>query len=195
VRGENLTSGNTKGCGCNKGKKISSSRHDSHKNEYYYDSELNCWVGYANNTDAKFLIDDIDYEVVSKYCWYETKEGRLMTRLSKNEQIFLHRLLMFGLSAKHTEAIVDHINRDPHDNRRCNLRQCSYKENSYNASVSSNNASNILGVSWYKPGNKWRVYICPDGKFISLGYYDTLEEAAKVRKEAERKYWGEFAPQ
>jgi hypothetical protein len=31
-------------------------------------------------------------------------------------------------------------------------------------------------------------------KFINLGYFTDIKEAAKVRKKAEEKYFGEFKP-
>mgnify|MGYP003371361598 CR=1 FL=1 len=52
---------------------------------------------------------------------------------------------------------------------------------------SNNTTSGIRGIIWAKERNKWNVYISRK----NLGYYDTLEEAKKVRKEAEEKY---FAP-
>ena len=44
-----------------------------------------------------------------------------------------------------------------------------------------------------KKGKKWRVEIVVNGKKIRCGRYKTIEEAAKARKEAELKYFGEFA--
>lgn len=52
---------------------------------------------------------------------------------------------------------------------------------------SNNTTSGVRGIIWAKERNKWNVYISRK----NLGYYDTLEEAKKVRKEAEEKY---FAP-
>ena len=56
----------------------------------------------------------------------------------------------------------------------------------------STNTSGYKGVGFHKQRNKWRARIMVDNKDISLGLYDTIEEAIKARKEAEIKYFGEF---
>lgn len=52
--------------------------------------------------------------------------------------------------------------------------------------------SGVKGVGWDKKRNKWRVYIMFKGKSYHLGYYEDLNKAIEVRKEAEDKYFGEF---
>lgn len=89
----------------------------------------------------------------------------------------------------------DHEDRNALNNRRCNLRPATKSENARNQSLSKRNTSGVIGISWYKPGNKWRAYIAVEDKFISLGYYFDKDEAIKARREAERKYFGKFAPQ
>ena len=43
-----------------------------------------------------------------------------------------------------------------------------------------------------KNNNKYCASIKVDNKNINLGSFDTIEEAAEVRTEAEVKYFGEF---
>ena len=193
VRGENLVSGNTKGCGCDRNQKISRGLHENKLNKYEFNNELNCWMGFANNTQSVFLFDKDDYDLVSNYCWYENNDGRIITRLSRSEQIFLHRLLMFGLNARQHCELVDHINRNPMDNRRCNLRTCSNAENLRN-STKSHSASGIRGVTFNKQSGMWMAYIEVNGKHINLGKFTDINDAAKVRREKELEYFGEFAP-
>lgn len=45
-----------------------------------------------------------------------------------------------------------------------------------------------------RKSRKWNAYITVDGKFKSLGYYDSIDDAVYARKLAEKKYRGEFAP-
>lgn len=40
---------------------------------------------------------------------------------------------------------------------------------------------------------KWVANIKVNYKKINLGYFNTLDEAAKVRKEAEEKYFGDYS--
>lgn len=53
----------------------------------------------------------------------------------------------------------------------------------------ANRSTKTEGVC--KVGNKWRVKIHVDGKHIHAGYYDTKEEAIKVRRIKEKEYWPE----
>lgn len=108
----------------------------------------------------------------------------------KINNIHAHKLILSD-SKKYT----DHINKNKLDNRRTNLRLCNPQENNFNASISSNNTSGVIGVSWRKDRNKWRAYISPNNKQITLGLYENVEDAIIKRLEAELEYFGEFAPQ
>lgn len=194
VRGENLMSGNTKGCGCDMYKKSGKTRTERHLNNYIFDEELNCYRGYANNTGSEFLISSESYDSVQKHCWYENKNGYFLTRLSKTEQVMLHRYVLWGEESTNHQEQVDHINRKPFDCRLSNLRACSPRENARNKSISSRNSSGVVGVSWSNQFHKWRSYISIDGICRSLGYFIDKNEAIAARKSAEQKYYGDFAP-
>lgn len=63
-----------------------------------------------------------------------------------------------------------------------------------NRKTNKNNTSGIKGVSKIKSGDKdkYRAYINFKRKQYHLGKYNTLEEAAYARKEAEEKIYGNF---
>lgn len=88
--------------------------------------------------------------------------------------------------------VTDHINGIRTDNRKDNLRECSIMQNSQNSKKSNSNTG-IRGVSYKKNRNKYIAYIGVNYKTIWLGYYKTLKEAVSVRKEAEKKYYKDFA--
>lgn len=192
VQTSNLTSGNTTGCGCDMYTKGVSARRK--RNKIAYDEAQKCYVGITNNTGASFYFDEDDYEMVSSYIWYETKAGYIMTRVSKTKQIFLHRLVMFGSGLDEANLVVDHINRNPRDCRKNNLRVCTGGQNAKNHSLSKANKSGVTGVIWRPNEQKWQAYICVAGKMKSLGYYRNKEDAIIKRKNAEQEYYGEFAP-
>lgn len=51
----------------------------------------------------------------------------------------------------------------------------------------------VVGVSWHKATNKYMAYIAVNGKPFYLGIYQSIEEAAEVRRQAEITYWGKEA--
>lgn len=193
VETSNLLSGNTKGCICDKDERTGI--HNKKINTYEYDDKEKCFKLYASNTNNIFLIDECDYEKVKSHCWYESKYGYLMTRLDKNKQILLHRYLVLGEDSVYDQVtLVDHKSRDKRDNRRNNLRVANPVENARNTSMSKKNTSGHIGVSRCSRGNKWRAFITVNRKYISLGQFDDINDAIVARKEAEIKYFGEFAP-
>lgn len=143
----------------------------------------------------KVLIDDEDFELVSKHSWSLDKDKYLRTsqRLSNNRFVgtSMHRLIM-GCT-NNDGKFVDHRNGNVHDNRRCNLRICTASENMRNSKRPKNNKSGVKGVYWNKKAQKWRAYIMVDCKEIHLGYFSDIDDAKKVHDEAAIKYHGEFA--
>lgn len=105
-----------------------------------------------------------------------------------------HRLVWFYHTGEWPVMQLDHINRIKDDNRIENLRECTSKENQQNTDLQKNNTSGFKGVGWYKKYNKWCAKIKVDGKYIFLGYFENKEDAIKVRKESEEKYWRVIAP-
>lgn len=84
---------------------------------------------------------------------------------------------------------VDHINHVRDDNRLCNIRLVDNTINSRNASIGKNNTTGVCGV--YVDKRRVKKY-CAEIKVNKvkrfLGYFDTLDEAAAARREAELKY-------
>jgi len=81
---------------------------------------------------------------------------------------------------------IDHINRDPQDNRIENLRDVPQAVNMKNRATKTNK-SGCVGVIWYASRNKWMAYIGGRKKRTHLGYFDDKEEAIMARKEAEKE--------
>ena len=194
VSGDNLRSGNSTSCGCKKGERMSSTF--KKRNDVVYVEGLKCHAIIASNTLNEFLIDSNAVDLTSRYCWYETNYGYLMTRDPETgRQMLLHRFLALGLDGLNNNISVDHINRNKRDNRSSNLRACVDIENSRNRSKSKRNTSGATGVSYDHNTHKWRAYVNVDYHYISLGYYDNYNDAVQARKRGETEYYGDFAPQ
>ena len=80
-----------------------------------------------------------------------------------------------------------------YDNRKCNLRKVNNGQNMRNSILYSSNTSGVKGTSLDKRLNKWHSYITINKHRITLGYFKDFDEAVRARKEAEEKYFGEFA--
>ena len=72
---------------------------------------------------------------------------------------------------------VDHKDNDKTNNHISNLRFATSKENSQNRKLSSNNTSNIKGISFNKKAKKWHAQIMIDGISIHIGLFANLEDA------------------
>lgn len=92
------------------------------------------------------------------------------------------------------EEFVDHIDRNPFNNKLSNLRLATYSQNNMNSSPRWDNTSGVRGVHYRRDMGKFYARIDVNSKVINLGAFETLEEAATARREAELKYFGEFAP-
>lgn len=137
------------------------------------------------------LVDVEDYDELSKYKWYAYRDVHTYYagRNVKNAcQVRMHRQITHcpeGLE-------VDHINRNGLDNRKENLRICTRSQNCCNF-VRKRNVSGCRGVVPHGPG-KWQVFITKNKASLTLGTFDTFEEAVRVRKDAELKFHGDFVP-
>lgn len=142
---------------------------------------------------VKVKIDKEDMEKCSKLTWHyaKNKDSKYIQTRIKGKMIKLHRYIM---NMNNSNLVVDHINRNPLDNRKLNLRICSYKENSFNKSIRVDNTSGIPGVSFHKTNKKWRAKIKYNNLTIHLGYFEDINEALINRRVAEEILFGEYSP-
>ncbi len=137
------------------------------------------------NYNGFAIVDAEDYEHISQFKWNRSSSGKGVPRTGGSSLNISNLILQ-------TNKIVDHINRNPLDNRKKNLRLASRSQNNCNTSLYKNNTSGIKGVHFRKDNSKWTAYIQKKGNFIYLGQFDTKEEAIKARNEVTIKYHGRF---
>lgn len=135
------------------------------------------------------LISPFDIDIVKRFRWMFGTRGYIRTEI-KRKGYLLSRVIM-GLDNPLTEEkdislCVDHIDGDPINNRRENLRVCTPQQNMMNI--------NCMGYHRLPKGD-YMAYIRVDKKLIYLGRYSTKEAAQHARRAAELKYRGEYAVQ
>jgi hypothetical protein len=122
------------------------------------------------------------------------KHGHIVCEVDGREYQ-LHRLIWLWWYGVWPSDQVDHENEIKTDNRIDNLRDASNAQNQRNiGGLQKNNKSGVRGVCWSAQRGKWWVQIGYDGKGHSVGFFDTLDEAARARRAAELQHFGEFAP-
>lgn len=145
------------------------------------------------------LVDDEDYELVSKYKWqaeFCTDTGTFYAQHARRFQrrINMARLIL-GLGDD-ISILAEHRNHDTLDNRRGNLRKATVAQNQYNKHKSAGKSSSYKGVCFEKRPPKWKpwkAYFTFNKKRISLGNHWTEREAALAYNAAAKQYAGEFA--
>ena len=100
--------------------------------------------------------------------------------------------LMFGI-VDEPGMDVDHIDGNPRNERRSNLRLTGHRKNMWNTKLRKGNRSGYKGVSFDAEKQKYQTQIVENKNYHFLGYYHNSEEAAGAYDEAARFYVGEFA--
>lgn len=144
-----------------------------------------------NEKIATFIIDVCDIQKVKYHKW-RLSHGHVVTGLpSKGQQRDLSHIVLD--IQKDDSVVVDHINGDPLDNTRDNLRICSQGENVLNKRFVSNNTSGFIGVSYKKDRDRYDPEIRFGYTRCHLGMTKTIEEAVYKRYIAEQLLFGEYA--
>ena len=144
---------------------------------------------------VEVLLDDEDYDRVIKEKYslsvtYDKTIHNFYIAFTKRPQNSSSRLLHRYLLNPPKGLTIDHINRNPLDNRKSNLRICTQFINNQNQ---SHNKSGKVGVCYCNRDKVYKAYIKYKGKQISLGNYKTFKEAKAMRLKAEKKYFKEVS--
>ena len=138
------------------------------------------------------LVDEADHEKVRAYRWWRDRKGYATTKVTivpmKSHSLLMHRLIMDAPPG----IYVDHIDHDPLNNTRANLRLATNSQNQANKRKVLA-ASGYKGVWFNKQSGRWSATVMCKKKRYYLGLHDTPEqESAAYAKEAERLF-GVFA--
>ena len=166
------------------------------KNEIIKDEKNNIAYIILKNKEkeivGKAIIDLDDIELIKDYGWYLNNKGYVVaTKGSNCERLWLHRIV---IGATDDIECVDHIDRNPLNNTKSNLRPCTNTENKRN---NSRKTKETASKSGYKNieivyGGKYRVSISCNGKRYKSTSFETLEEALIWRNEKMNELHKEF---
>lgn len=128
---------------------------------------------------TEFKIDAEDIPIIEKNSWYINGGGYLFHRDSKTRKpIRMHRAVL-GLTHE-DKTVVDHINHNKTDNRKCNLRIVSQAENCMNNIQRSSNTNGFTGVHISKNGDVFTGIIEQGGNRFELIKTHSIEDASQA---------------
>lgn len=122
--------------------------------------------------------------------WYISGNGKYPTRTTRNSKTgkeYLHRLVLARKLGRNLQKgeLADHINHNPMDCRRENLRITNAAGNSQNRKPHS-----MWGVTFHKATGKWQAQVQAESIPIKerfLGLFDTPEQAAQAASERRKQ--------
>jgi hypothetical protein len=137
------------------------------------------------------MIDKVDEHLKNFKWFYQNGYAVKNTHLNGKHKIaFMHHAIL-GQPINKME--VDHINGNPLDNRRSNLRIISHRQNCLNRRIhrsSGMKSSKYPGVYWHKENKKWVSRFKFRDKYIHVGSfkdekcaYDAYIDALKAYEE------------
>lgn len=185
IRGVNLTAGVSKSCGCLQKEKAAKHLHSVTKkyNKFYIKDGVVHVI--LSNSGSEMLCDEDDWERLKYHCWGEDFYGYAVSRNREDGVLRFHDCIMNPKNG----LVVDHVNRMPLDNRKDNLRVVTQRVNAINSNMKCTNTSGHTGVWRRKDTGRWSARIVVNYRQISLGCFDTKQEAIEARKKAFDKYF------
>lgn len=148
------------------------------------------------------LIDEEDFPIANNGKGWNVNNQRRAVRVwmglhHKPNSMLLHRLIMKAKAGQ----TIDHINGNPLDNRKCNLRFCTPSQNGFNKppervgkkKIHSHGFKGIIRNNKKNLKKPWVALLQAGGKQFYSKYFSTPEEAAKAYDKLAKKHHGEFA--
>lgn len=160
-------------------------------------AEMDCYDA-QKNVVATTVFDIDDIPLVSKYRWRSTIKGTKLTSTyvvtnikakGHVEVIYFHRLIMNA--PKGIE--VDHIDGNPLNNQKSNLRFATRSQQLMNTRMRSDNSLGIKGIACDKRKNVYKVEIQKDNIRYYFKDFDCIAKAAYGRKIAQDVLFGDYS--
>lgn len=153
-------------------------------------------------SDKKALIDDEDFDFVSKYTWrlqWSNQKGKPIYYASATMEYDgfkwygpgMHRIILGQVEP----MVIDHIDGNGLNNQRSNLRICTPLQNSWNKGKRHHGSASkdYKGIFFSKAHNSWGASVRYNQKQISLGSFPSEIEAAIAYDIGASLAYGEYA--
>lgn len=146
-------------------------------------------IRYKNDILVDFEIDDQDLHYLIGYKYAAAERNGKFYLANRETNQYFHRIIMGSPKGLY----IDHIDGNPTNNKKSNLRVVTPSQNSYNQSKAKDTSSKFKGVCFYPKAKKYRAYINHEGKRINIGYFKTEVEAGNAYNEYAVKLFGVHA--
>ena len=134
------------------------------------------------------IVDASDYEWLSQWNWTLSR-NYAYRKDAYRKHIEMHRVI---LSCSDGET-CDHANGNGLDNRRANLRKCTYQQNAWNQKHHRNSTYQFKGVRRQSKGCTWEFRLNIGGKEIRKSGFSSEYEAASAYDIEAKRIYGQFA--
>lgn len=123
----------------------------------------------------------------------DTDGYRTIRIIADGRSMKAHRIAWKLYFGSEPPPVIDHINGDATDNRISNLREADLAANAHNKARRKDNATGVPGVRFNIEAQKFTAQITARGKRLFLGYFSSVDDAAKARAAAVAQHFGAFA--
>ncbi len=141
------------------------------------------------------LVDVEDLEKIGEYRWHASWQpskkayyviANVKRDCGKRTTINIGRLIMDAEKG----FMIDHIDGNPLNNARDNLRSCSCAQNNLNRGKSITNTSGHKGIQFRR--GKYEISTRTNGKYHYIGSSKSFDEAVEMYESAAKELHGEF---
>lgn len=158
---------------------------DKIKNKYDLTGEYG--IGYDCKR-REFYFDLEDYDKIKNICWHVNNNKNRVYGRYKGKNIEISKII-----TNNTSELIDHINLNPRDNRKSNLRVATIRQNQFNRKgYGKMSKFGLKGIHWNVSNKKWQCRVRRDGKIMYNKYFYYIEDAIKDKIEFEKEYFGEY---
>lgn len=147
---------------------------------------------------GRYALIDAEFNVpeIVRFAWHVGGKGKRYVISRKGARFSgLHQMVMWiaGEMPPTPKHMIDHVNGNPFNNTRENLRWLTNAENSMRRHRLNTSRNRFKGITFHKQSRRWVAQIKRDCKRIHIGMYGTDLEAARAYDSAAREIFGEFA--